>query len=107
MHHKTQSTNIRAKLMSTRMIHNAMYNSTTKVKAWVLGAKVQKCFVCESNTGPSDLQSDALTTELTKRVTDRLKVKFMIVLFAMSLPFLDSTVPRCANRLMKVEMLWH
>ena len=70
MHHKIQSTNIRAKLMShePRTIHNAMYNSTTKVKAWVLGAKGQKCFVCESNTGPSDLQSDALPTELTKLV---------------------------------------
>ena len=28
--------------------------------------KAKNCFVCESNTGPSDLQSDALPTELTK-----------------------------------------
>ncbi len=28
----------------------------------------KECFVCESNTGPSDLQSDALPTELTKQL---------------------------------------
>ena len=33
--------------------------------------KCKKCFVCESNTGPSDLQSDALPTELTKQTNDR------------------------------------
>ena len=28
----------------------------------------KKCFNCESNTGPSDLQSDALPTELLKQL---------------------------------------
>ncbi len=30
-----------------------------------------KCFDCESNTGPSDLQSDALPTELSKHLLER------------------------------------
>ena len=39
----------------------------SRSKTWVREQK--KCLDCESNTGPSDLQSDALPTELSRHAS--------------------------------------
>ncbi|CAB9499672.1 unknown protein [Seminavis robusta] len=44
----------------------AQNSSLTPTKTY-RSQKKAKCFDCESNTGPSDLQSDALPTELSKQ----------------------------------------
>jgi hypothetical protein len=49
-------------------MHGSLEDKETMAKTFVAEKSKRKCLDCESNTGPSDLQSDALPTELSRQI---------------------------------------